>query len=65
MDLQPHEKYCLSIDEAAAYSGIGKNILRDIISKNEYMPFIIRKGEQIIVHRKKFENWLMSINSIG
>ena len=67
MELLPHEKYLLSIDEAAEYSGIGQNRLRQIIDENPDLDFIIRRGEkkkQKLIHRKKFENWIMTLNFI-
>lgn len=64
MALNVEEKYCISVDEAAAYSGIGENRLRDIIQDNPELPFIIWKDEQVVIHRKKFENWVMTLNHI-
>lgn len=59
LELKPNEKYCISIDEAAMYSGIGQGRLREIIAENPDLPFVIHKGKQIIIHRKKFEDWVM------
>lgn len=64
MALNVKEKYCISVDEAAAYSGIGENRLRDIIQDNPELPFIIWKDEQVVIHRKKFESWVMTLNHI-
>lgn len=64
MALNVIEKYCISVDEAAAYSGIGENRLRDIIADNPELPFIIWKDEQVVIHRKKFESWVMTLNHI-
>lgn len=67
MELLPYEKYLLSIDEAAEYSGIGQNRLRQIMDENPDLDFIIRHGEkkkQKLIHRKKFENWIMTLNFI-
>lgn len=67
MELLPHEKYLLSIDEAAEYSGIGSDRLRQIIDENPDLDFIIWRGEkkkQKLIHRKKFESWVMTLSFI-
>ena len=67
MELLPHEKYLLSIDEAAEYSGIGSDRLRQIIEENPDLDFIIWRGEkkkQKLIHRKKFESWVMTLSFI-
>ena len=67
MELLPHEKYLLSIDEAAEYSGIGSDRLRQIMDENPDLDFIIWRGEkkkQKLIHRKKFESWVMTLSCI-
>lgn len=67
MELLPHEKYLLTIDEAAEYSGIGENRLREIINEHDELDFIILRGEkkkQKLIHRKKFEDWVMTLHYI-
>ena len=67
MELLPSEKYILTIEEAAEYSGIGHNKIRDIIKDNPDLDFIIKRGgkqKQILIHRKKFENWVMQLRFI-
>ena len=48
------EKANLTIDEAAAYFGIGTNKLREITS-NPDCEFVIRVGAKRLIKRKKFE----------
>ena len=65
MELLPHEKYLLTIDEAAEYSGIGSDRLRAIFDENPNFDFIIKRGKnQKLIHRKKFEQWVMSLSFI-
>ena len=65
MKLLPNEKYLLTIDEAAEYSGIGSDRLRAIIEENPDLDFIIRRGKkQKLIHRKKFEQWVMTLSFI-
>ena len=47
------EKANLTIDEAAAYFGIGTNKLREITS-NPDCEFVIRVGAKRLIKRKKF-----------
>ena len=51
------EKANLTIDEAAAYFGIGTNKLREITS-NPDCEFVIRVGAKRLIKRKKFERYL-------
>ena len=50
------EKANLTIDEAAAYFGIGTNKLRDITS-NPDCEFVIWVGTKRLIKRKKFEKY--------
>lgn len=51
------EKDCLSIEETAAYSGIGRNKLRQITGKKK-CPFVVPLGNQIYVNRTKFDEFI-------
>ena len=51
------EKANLTIDEAAAYFGIGTNKLREITS-NPDCEFVIRVGAKRLIKRKKFERYM-------
>lgn len=67
MELLPYEKYLLTIDEAAEYSGIGSERLRAIFRENPDLDFLIRRGakqKQYLIHRKKFEHWVMTLSFI-
>lgn len=54
------EKANLTIDEAAAYFGIGTNKLREITS-NPDCEFVIRVGAKRLIKRKKFERYLEDV----
>ena len=67
MELLPYEKYLLTIDEDAEYSGIGSERLRAIFRENPDLDFLIKRGEkkkQFLIHRKKFEDWVMQLKYI-
>ena len=51
-------KYGLTIEEAAEFSCIGSNRLRDIIASNKNLDFVLYKGKQIVIKRLQFEQWL-------
>lgn len=51
------EKVLLTIVEAAAYSGVGQNRIRELVA----IPgceFSLRIGSKWLVKRRKFEEWL-------
>ena len=57
------EKANLTIDEAAAYFGIGTNKLRDITS-NPDCEFVIWVGTKRLIKRKKFEKYLEDVDAV-
>ena len=42
--VQIKDKFCLTIDEAAAYFNIGEKKLRQIVTENLHSDFIIQNG---------------------
>lgn len=50
------EKKCLTVEEAAAYSGIGRAKLRSLL-KMKNCPFALSVGTQIFVVRKKLDEF--------
>lgn len=57
------EKATLTLEEAAAYTGIGMQKLRDI-SADERCEFILWNGTKRMFKRKKLEAYLEKIFSI-
>ena len=57
------EKANLTIDEAAAYFGIGTNKLREITS-NPDCEFVIRVGAKRLSKRKNFERYLEDVDTV-
>ena len=57
------EKATLSLEEAAAYFGIGFNKLRDM-SNDENCPFVLWNGSKRLLKRKALEKYLESSYSI-
>lgn len=57
------EKATLTLEEAAAYTGIGMQKLRDI-SADEYCEFVLWNGAKRMFKRKKLEAYLEKAYSI-
>ena len=57
------EKANLTIDEAAAYFGIGTNKLREITSSTD-CDFVIWVGTKRLIKRKKFEKYLEGVDTV-
>lgn len=50
-------KLNLTVEEAAQYSGIGENTLREYMKKHPDSDFIIFIGKKQLIKRKEFEIW--------
>ncbi len=57
------EKANLTLEEAAAYSNIGINRLRDI-SDEQNCPFVLWVGSKRLIKRKQFDAFLEKSYSI-
>lgn len=51
------EKKCLTINEAAEYSGIGRTMLRKLTTAKK-CPFIVSSSNQVLIVREKFESYI-------
>ncbi len=57
------QKSCLTIEEAAAYFGIGRNKLRDL-TDNENCPFVLWIGTKRLIKRRMLDEYLDKAYSI-
>lgn len=57
------EKANLTVEEAAAYSGIGVNRIREI-SNAEDCPFVLWVGTKRLIKRRKFDDFIANVYSI-
>lgn len=57
------EKTTLTIDEAAAYSGIGRNKLRSLTDKED-CPFVLWIGSKRLIKRKLLDEYIDEMYSI-
>ncbi|MCD7821306.1 MAG: transposase [Clostridiales bacterium] len=62
--LLPSERICMTIDEAAEYSLIGQNKLRDIIRENPDLDFVLHKDSHTLIKRVLFEDWVTQLHYI-
>ncbi len=51
------EKSNLTVEEAAVYSGIGINKIREI-SNGDSCPFVLWVGSKRLIKRKMFDNYI-------
>ena len=56
-------KYCLTLDEAAAYFGIGMNKLREMTDEPN-CQFVIFNGSKRLIKRRKLEENLIDTDVI-
>ena len=57
------DKLNLTIEEAAAYSGISDKTLRSKIAESEY-DFILKIGTKTLIKRRLFEKYLESVDAL-
>lgn len=57
------EKSNLTIEEASAYSGIGRNKLRQL-TDDENCPFVLFVGTKRLIKRRKFDEYIERAYSI-
>lgn len=52
------DKLLLTVDEAAAYSNIGTNRIRELLEEPD-CNFVLKKGAYSLIKRVKFEHYLL------
>ena len=57
------EKAAMSIEEAAAYTGIGENKLRELTQSDD-CDFVLWVGQKRLIKRKKLEDYLDRVFSV-
>ncbi len=57
------EKTNLTVDEAASYSGIGRDKIKEI-SNDERCPFVLWVGTKRLIKRKQFDAYIDKMYSI-
>lgn len=62
--VQIKDKFCLTIDEAAAYFNIGQKKIRKIVTENLDSGFVIQNGVKFLIKREQFEKYLDALTTI-
>ena len=62
-DVPLWHKSNLSVEEASAYSGIGRDKLYEMTSRED-CPFVLWIGTRRLVKRKKFDEYISGMYSI-
>ena len=57
-EVEIHNKIALTIEEAAAYSNIGQNKLRELIQMPR-CPFVLCVGKKRLIKRVPFEKYII------
>ncbi len=57
------DKILLTVEEAAAYSGISATTIRGRLREGEY-DFVLKNGTKTMIKRKAFEKYLESVDAI-
>lgn len=63
MEVPIWKKSNLTLEEAAAYSGIGINRIRELSNSPE-CPFVLWVGTKRLIKREKFDSFTNSVYSI-
>jgi excisionase family DNA binding protein len=63
LELPVWQKINLSLEEAVAYTGIGKTKLREMSDKED-CPFVLWNGAKRLFKRKKLEEYLEETNRL-
>ena len=57
-------KFCLTIEEASRYFGIGEKKLRRLVNSSLNAGFVIQNGVKILIKRQRFEQFWDKLSSI-
>ena len=56
--LEIHNKYVLTLEEAAKYFHIGEKKLRKITEEYNHADFFFMNGNRVLIKKKKFEEFI-------
>ena len=63
-DVPLWERYALTVDQAAAYFGIGSKKIRNMVSIYKDAKWYLLNGERVLIKRELFENFLNETQAI-
>lgn len=59
------KKIALTISEAAAYSNIGENTLRELSHRTEYQHLFLRVGRRVLIKRELLDQFIKEETEIS
>ena len=62
--LLPSQKYCLTVEEAAAYFEIGEKKIRKLAAEHEDDGIFTKHGVKLLIIRPAFENYISTTPQI-
>lgn len=62
--LKPAEKFCLTVEEAAAYFEINDKKIRQIASEHMNDGICAKHGTKLLIYRSAFEEFLLQTSDI-
>lgn len=62
--LRPVEKFCLTVEEAAAYFEINEKKIRQIAQEHKDEGICAKHGAKLLIYRSAFEEFLLQISDI-
>ena len=62
-EVQIKDKVTLTVDEAAAYSGIGVNKIREL-TKSPFCDFVLFVGKKTLIKREMFEEYINRVTEV-
>lgn len=64
VEVEAKDKFCLNIEEAGSYFGIGTKKLRRLAKSRIAGQFVLYNGTKILIKRQKFERFLDDVSEI-
>lgn len=64
LTLKPAEKFCLTVEEAAAYFEINDKKIRQIATEHRDDGICAKHGTKLLIYRPAFEQFLLQTSDI-
>ena len=64
LTLKPDEKFCLTVEEAAAYFEINDKKIRQIATEHRDDGICAKHGTKLLIYRPAFEQFLLQTSDI-
>ncbi len=64
LSLMPSQKFCLTVEEAAAYFEIGEKKIRKLAEEHQDDGIFTKHGVKLLIIRPAFENFILRTSQI-